>query len=95
MSASDVHAASPLPLPLPRGAVLLYDTALWHRGGANRAKGKTPKERPIYYITVLSEHGDPPAGLPFTIEPHEAACFGLAAEGPRTLTEERCLDATS
>jgi hypothetical protein len=74
---------SPLPLPLPRGAVLLYDTRLWHRGGANvaRTKGRSKQDRPIFYLTVLGTGGDPPAGLPYTISPNEAACFYFTANG--------------
>jgi ectoine hydroxylase-related dioxygenase (phytanoyl-CoA dioxygenase family) len=66
-----------LPMPVPPGAVLVYDTRIWHRGGANKAKRK----RPVYYITVLGWDGSVPAGLPYTISPEDAGCFVLTARG--------------
>ena len=76
-AASD--AAKPLPLPLPVGSVLVYDTRTWHRGGANRSR----RPRPVFYVTVINEAGGrlPPAGLPYTIEPTEAGCFELGSLG--------------
>ena len=70
----------PVALPLPKGSVLLYDTTLWHRGGANRAH-KAKRRRMQYYVTLLGERGEPPAGLPFTIEPEEVARFRLTLNG--------------
>jgi len=70
----------PVALPLLKGAVLLYDTTLWHRGGAHRAH-KAKRRRMQYYVTLLGERGEPPAGLPFTIEPEEVARFRLTQNG--------------
>ena len=66
-----------LPVPLPAGSILLYDTRLWHRGGANRSK----RRRPVFYVTVLGPRGAAPAGLPYTIEPEQAAGYALDAAG--------------
>ena len=81
--AAAARSAPALPLPLPLGAALLYDTRLWHRGGANRGRKKA---RPVWYVTVLGDEGEPPSGLPYTIEPDEVACFRL---GPRGLMRAR------
>ena len=70
----------PVALPLLKGEVLLYDTTLWHRGGAHRAH-KAKRRRMQYYVTLLGERGEPPAGLPFTIEPEEVARFRLTQNG--------------
>ena len=72
----DVAAWPTLQLPVPPGGVLIYDTRVWHRGGANRGKRK----RPVFYLTLLGP-GAVPAGLPFTIYPEEASCFLLTAQG--------------
>ena len=77
--------AKPLPLPLPLGAANLYDTRIWHRSGANRAR----RPRPLYYFTVIGE-GAPPAGLPYTIEPSEVGCFVLTAGGVTRRRTRRC-----
>ena len=53
------HAATALPLPLPVGAVNIYDARLWHRGGKNRSQ----QPRMLFYVTVVGD-GPPPAGLP-------------------------------
>ena len=66
-----------LAIPIPRGAALLYDTRLRHRGGANRAR----KRRPVFYVTLLAAAGHPPSGLPYTIEPDEAGCAVLRPAG--------------
>lgn len=71
-------ASSALQLPVPPGGVLIYDTRVWHRGGANQAKRK----RSVYYVTVLGWSGEVPAGLPFTVYPEDAGCFVLTAQGP-------------
>jgi hypothetical protein len=78
-AAAAAAAASPLPVPLRRGSLLVYDSRLTHRGGANTSphvRGHT------YEFTLLGE-GPPPAGLPYTIEPDEAACFALGPDGLR------------
>ena len=62
---------------MPPGALFIYDTRLWHRGGANRSD----RDRPIYYVTLMGGGRLPPAGLPYTIEPAEIGCFELRAEG--------------
>ena len=79
---SRAEDASPLSLPVPAGAAIIYDSALWHRGGANRAR---KSERRVYYVTLLDAVGHPPAGLPYTIEPAEAACFALGSNGVELL----------
>ena len=73
------EAAKPLPVPMALGAVLVYDTRLWHRGGANRSRRK----RPVFYLGLLDEGQRrlPPAGLPYTIEPDEIGCFVLSDGG--------------
>ena len=38
----------PLPIPIPEGALLVYNSAIRHRGGANRSK----KKRAVFYITL-------------------------------------------
>jgi ectoine hydroxylase-related dioxygenase (phytanoyl-CoA dioxygenase family) len=73
----DIPEAEPLPVPLPEGAALVYDTRLHHRGGANRARRK----RAIFYVAVLAADGLAPAGLPYTIEPEEVACYALTRSG--------------
>ena len=68
---------------LPAGAALIYDSKAWHRGGANRSR----KPRPVFYVSILQEgRGQPPAGLPFTMEPAEVACFLLTREEGVTLS---------
>ena len=86
---SAVERAAALPMPLPRGSVLLYDSRIWHRGGANQpGRGR---ERPVWYVTLLGAHGMPPAGLPYTIEPDEAACMHLTPRGVRVSdAQARC-----
>jgi ectoine hydroxylase-related dioxygenase (phytanoyl-CoA dioxygenase family) len=70
-----------LQVPIPRGAALLYDTRLRHRGGANRSK----RRRPVFYVTLLGPSGHPPGGLPYTIEPAEAGCAVLRPDGLDTV----------
>lgn len=64
------HAATALPLPLPVGAVNIYDARLWHRGGKNRSQ----QPRMLFYVTVVGD-GPPPAGLPYTEGPGPAGLW--------------------
>lgn len=65
--------------PMPPGAAFVYDTRMWHRGGANRSD----RDRPVYYLALMMPSSLPPAGLPYTIEPSDVGCFELGPEGIR------------
>ena len=71
--------ASQLPQPLPVGVgdAVVYDAALRHRGGANRSR----QPRVYFYVSVMAPDGCCPVGLPFTIQPDEAACASLTSRG--------------
>ena len=82
---TSAKTAAALPLPLPQGSAVVYDTRTWHRGGKNRSR----QPRPIYYLTVVGS-GAPPAGLPYTIEPTEVGCFLLTPTGVVARRTRRC-----
>lgn len=82
------RSTTPLPLPLPAGAALVYNTQLWHRGGAHTAH--KPRDA-VFYVSVLTDRvgAQPPAGLPYTIEPDEAACYTLTHQGAEVVQTNR------
>ena len=81
----NAESAITLPLPLPLGSALVYDSRVWHRGGSNLSR----QPRPVYYVTVVGE-GAPPAGLPYTMEPEEIGCFRLMRRGVVQQRTRRC-----
>jgi hypothetical protein len=49
----DAEEAPLLPVALPMGALLIYDSSVLHRGGANRSQ----KNRSVFYITLARPTG--------------------------------------
>ena len=56
-------------LALPLGSVIVYDTRVLHRGGANSLR-----PRPVYYFS-LKGSGVTPTGIRYAIQPEDIGAW--------------------
>ena len=66
------RSAHPVHLALPAGSVILYDTRVHHRAGAN-----TLRRRPVYYFS-LKGPGVTPTGMRYAIQPEDIGTWRVS-----------------